>query len=65
MSAAVILLRWKYGSNKSLTGAVCLEIMLIMKLNPPPEYIAHRIQIFDQLKSKYDEEIASMFSFFS
>jgi threonyl-tRNA synthetase len=28
------------------------------ELSPPPAYIDHRIQIFEKLKAKYDEEIA-------
>ncbi|PQE13285.1 hypothetical protein CJF31_00008304 [Rutstroemia sp. NJR-2017a BVV2] len=30
-----------------------------LELNPPPEFIAHRIAVFDRLKAKYDEEIAA------
>jgi len=29
-----------------------------LELDPPPAYIDHRIQIFEKLKAKYDEEVA-------
>ncbi|KIN00956.1 hypothetical protein OIDMADRAFT_103659 [Oidiodendron maius Zn] len=30
-----------------------------LELNPPPQFISHRIEVFDKLKAKYDTEIAS------
>lgn len=30
-----------------------------LELNPPPEYIAHRIEMFDRLKAKYDAFVAA------
>jgi len=29
-----------------------------MEMTPPPEYLAHRIKMFDELKAKYDAEVA-------
>ena len=29
-----------------------------LKLNPPPDFISHRIKLFEKLKTQYDAEIA-------
>jgi threonyl-tRNA synthetase len=33
--------------------------MDFFQLNPPPDYIAHRIKIWDELKAKYQSHVAS------
>lgn len=30
-----------------------------LEMTPPPEYIAHRIELFEKLKAEYDQEVAS------
>ncbi|PWW72342.1 threonyl-tRNA synthetase [Tuber magnatum] len=30
-----------------------------LELGPPPEYISHRIQLFEKLKAEYDQEVAA------
>ncbi|KAL0061665.1 threonyl-tRNA synthetase [Marasmius tenuissimus] len=30
-----------------------------LELNPPPEFFSHRIQLFEQLKAEYDEQVKS------
>lgn len=35
-------------------------MLLTTQLPALPEYIQHRIDLFDQIKSKYDAEIAGM-----
>ncbi|BGO90354.1 hypothetical protein NBRC10512_001784 [Rhodotorula toruloides] len=34
--------------------------MAALELNPPPEYLASRVELFDQLKKEYEEKVASM-----
>ena len=33
--------------------------MLFFQLNPPPDYISHRIKIWEELKVKYQDYVAS------
>lgn len=36
--------------------------MAALELNPPPEYLASRVELFDQLKKEYEEKVASAYS---
>lgn len=36
--------------------------MAALELNPPPEYLASRVELFDQLKKEYEEMVASAYS---
>jgi len=42
-------------SKKEKAGAV--EPLYPLEVTPPPEYISHRIKMFDELKKLYDEEV--------
>lgn len=47
--------------TKCMTTPGELEVeanIQLCKLDPAPEYILHRIQIFDKLKAQYDAEVA-------
>jgi len=36
-----------------------------LELSPEPDYITHRVQLFDRLKAEYEAEVAGVFRYHS
>lgn len=47
------------GSKAASKGASVAEGTRPLEMTPPPEYVAHRIKMFDELKSKYEAQVAA------
>jgi hypothetical protein len=37
-----------------------MPLLILLQMTPPPEYIQHRIDLFERLKAEYDAEVARM-----